>query len=275
MRSGIPRRRTPGYRQIVWWLLPLACAHREVTDPTAPIAGLVARADDAWRDRATGGLDAVDAALGEAWQLDPAAPTVRWRIARAQVERALATEDPAARAAGFTAARNLAIACIEADPDFVAERTSVGWVSAVSKLPADRLPCAAWAGVAWTRWLAVRGAAASALDLPVVDALLGAGAASKQDEAVDWARSILLAVRPTWDGQDLPAATQQLQAARKGPGAWVHAVDALEFAVLPSGDEAAIGELCAWLALDPQGVGTEADRAARTRGRALCADRSD
>ena len=257
----------------MWWLLAIACAHREQADPAAPILGLVSRADAAWRERSEVGLDAVELALGEAWQLDPGDPSVRWRLARVGVERALAAPDPSERLAGFASARNLALECIEAEPAFVGERARIGWVGAMAKLPVDRLPCAAWAGVAWTRWLADRGAAASALDLPVVDALLGVGEISGQDEVSAHARAILLAVRPTWDGQDLVEAGRQLERARRGPGAWVHAVDRLAFAAIPAGDAAVIAELCAWLPTDPVPHGTAADAAARTRGLALCAQR--
>lgn len=180
------------------------------------LARLLAAADAAWDDRLALGYDAAARPLLEAFAAAPDDPDVQWRLARWRLAEGLATDDPALARSSFAEARAVAVGCVERDPGFAARKARGGWVSALTGLEPERVPCAAWGALAWSRWLERHGPEAASLDLPAIDALVDAGHAA-DDPAVrgiaDWAGGLVDAIRPEWAGRDLVAAKTQLQQA--------------------------------------------------------------
>ncbi|MCA9493774.1 MAG: hypothetical protein KC621_27765 [Myxococcales bacterium] len=230
------------YRRGVWisWLV-LGCGHR-APDSAALLAAAIARADAAWDERGTTGLDVAGAALLEAWRLSPDDPEVGWRLVRWRVAEGLATDDPRAARSAWGQGREQGVACLDADPLFRQRREARGWEDALTVLPPEREACAAWLAMAWVRWAAALRPEASTLDLPTIDAILDA--TDPDDDVADWASALLIGVRPTFEGGDPARAAQRLRAvAQRDPRSVVRWCDLYRWAVLPIGEPEAVGAL--------------------------------
>lgn len=269
----------------MWILLSLVgCLHRNKTEVLDPVPDLLARADRAWEERATGGLEPVEELLGEAWQADLHRPDTQWRLARLYVEQGLAEEDRLAALGRFAEARAMAIDCLDQDTNFKAARDRNGLNRAVGRILLERQGCAAWAGMAWTRWIEAMGAEAAAVDLPAVDALNRAGQLGPEAPTAIWAEGILLAIRPEWAGRNRDRAASLIAGT---PGqqqhAWQRAADVLFNVAIPAGDPTQVrtvadappetpdvSALCERFRAAPEGPFTPADARAIARGKAAC-----
>ncbi len=272
----------------MWILLVLAgCLHRNKTDVVDPVPDLLARADRAWDERASGGLEPVDELLGEAWQADLHRPDTQWRLARLYVEQGLAEEDRLVAVGRYAEARAMAIACLDGDSNFEAARQRGGFSRASGRILVERQGCAAWAGMAWTRWIEAMGADAAAVDLPAVDALNSAGAIGPHLVTARWAQGILLAIRPEWSGRDQERAAKLIGVAPDSADAWVRAADLLFDVAIPSGGVTQVrtaadpppatpdvAALCERFQAAPASALTAAEQRAVARGQAACQGRT-
>lgn len=191
---------------LAWWLI--ACPRRG-PESTVRLDALVDAADAAWEQRGEVGLEAAARPLLDAWMVAPDDPKIAWRMARWRLAEGLVATDPDAARASYAQAREVAVGCLEDDALFVQRRAGDGWEPALAELAAPRQPCAAWAALAWARWMTTLDPAATALDLDTVSALARTGAQSPRPQfkgVARWAEGISLAVRPTWAGRDLQAA---------------------------------------------------------------------
>lgn len=219
----------------------VACPKRD--GATSKIPDLIDLADERWEQRDVYGLDGVEEVLLEAWQEDAAHPEVLWRMARLGVSRGLLDPDPRSARYALAEARSLGMQCLDGDPVFQQRRLEVDWAEAIEVLPARRLGCAAWGGMAWTRWLSKHGAAAAALDIArlelMLDAVITEGSYEERSVGV-WARGILEAARPEWSGGD-PAEARALleRAVRLDARSLVRRLDLYRLSTVPSGDGAA------------------------------------
>jgi hypothetical protein len=252
----------------MWWWL--ACAHRADLDRADELTRRLREVDEAWDERATLGLHAVAHALEAAEAVAPEDPAVAWRSVRLQVERAGAEADPAGRIALLSEARAAGVRCLDADTLWSQVRSEHGWVRAAARLDATRRPCAAFAALAWTRWLAERGPEAFAGDGARIDGLVAAGAVGPGAVAAQRAEALLSGLRADWDGRDVGRTVAAL-AGRPGPGAdqWVRADD-LWLVFHATGDLRIQGWCLAWLTDDPPAA-TAADERARDHMHAMCA----
>lgn len=224
----------------ITWLV-WGCGHR-APDPAALLAAALARADHAWEERGTTGLDVAGAALLEAWRLSPDDPEVGWRLVRWRVAEGLATDDRRAARGAWAQGREQGVACLDADPLFRQQREAKGWEAALAVLPPEREACAAWLAMAWVRWAGALGPEASTLDLPTIDILLAA--TDPDDDVADWASALLLGVRPTYLGGDPGSAGQRLrEVAQREPTSVVRWCDLYRWAVLPTGEPGAVDAL--------------------------------
>ncbi|MCB9685675.1 MAG: hypothetical protein H6735_11595 [Alphaproteobacteria bacterium] len=224
----------------ITWLV-LGCGHR-APDPAALLAAALARADAAWEERGTTGLDVAGAALLEAWRLSPDDPEVGWRLVRWRVAEGLATDDHRAARSAFGQAREQGVACLDADPLFRQQREARGWEAALEVLGPERAACASWLAMAWVRWAGALGPEASTLDLPTIDAILTA--TDPDDDVADWAGALLLGVRPRFAGGDAGRAERELRvAAQREPTSVVRWCDLYRWAVLPIGEPDAVDAL--------------------------------
>jgi len=177
---------------------------------------LLEEADKAWANRGELGLEEASLPLLSAWSVDPRHIGVSWRLARQKVAEGIVSEDPNATRTLYGDARSLAIGCLDNDVAFAQERASSGWEVALDKVPIARERCAAWGALAWARWMAVTGGAATALDLDAVQSLVDATSKTEDEQANDigtWAGGVLAAVRPPWDGGNADEARKALEKA--------------------------------------------------------------
>lgn len=220
------------------WLLFLACPHREL-DPVERATQIAEAAEDLWRRRDEIGLVAAGEPLVDAHARFPGAPAIAWKLTRVYVARGVAAEDPATAERLFASGREAAIACLDQGASFAAWHTAGDWSAAAATIPPVRRPCAAWGALAWVRWMEVHGAAASAIDLPAIDALIAAAAEADGDQVAEvaaWADGVLAALRPTWAGQDLDRARSQLAIAARGdPRSLLRAIDRYRWVLAPLG----------------------------------------
>jgi len=250
-----------------WWL---ACAHRSDLDRADAVTRLLREADQAWDERATVGLAPMDDALHAASTIASDDPAVSWRVVRLLVERAGGEADPARRVDQLSEARAAGVRCLEADTLWTQVRDEHGWVRAAARLDEARRPCAAFAALAWARWIAERVPDAYALDTTPIEGLVAAGAAGPGAPAAARAGALLAGLRPAWDGRDVEAAADAL-AGRPGPGVdqWVRADDL--WLIFRAAEDARIQGWClAWRTEDPP-ASTAADTRARDHLRAACA----
>lgn len=222
------------------WLavLLLACPKRDADE--REMRPLLDAADAVWKDRGTLGLEAASAPLVTAWARDPRHPGVSWRLARLKVAEGLVAEDDDLARASYADARALAIGCLDQDLVFAEQRASTGWEVALEGLPVARSRCAAWAALAWSRWMEVTGGIGTSLDLDAIDALVTAAVASDDPETLSigvWAQGVLAAVRPPWEGGSTAAAREALdRAIELEPDALVRQVDLYLLVLEPAGD---------------------------------------
>jgi hypothetical protein len=221
----------------VWWVL-LACPKRD-PDPAVQARQLLARADQAWEQRGTIGLEEATEPLLGAYAVGPSLPGVAWRLARWHTAEGLAATDDEVAKGLFAEGRAAAVACLEASPGFDSRRAGSGWAAALADIEDPRRPCVAWAALAWSRWMALHGAEAAAVDLEAVDALVATGrdgAGPKVEPLLDQAEGILLAIRPAWAGRDPERAEALLrEAVEQDPGSVVALVDLYRWVVGPFG----------------------------------------
>jgi len=194
--------------------LASGCVRRQQTleDPVAP---LLLAADEAWAERDRVGLEAAEEPLQEAYGLDPHRPEVLWRLVRHQ--HALGWTEPTDRARLFAWAegRSMGLDCLATDPEVDSLRLTRGWVAALAAVdtPATE-PCVAWTAMVWSRWIALLGAGATAVDLPTVRALADrAAGAEAADRALNgrWSQALLDATAPRWAGGDPTEALATLE----------------------------------------------------------------
>lgn len=181
----------------------VGCAGRRVEVTVDP--ALVA-ADRAWDDRAATGYDPVERALTAGLRQtdsDVGAPDApwRWRRARLFVERGIAAEaTPQEALERYGEARSEAMRCLEAVPGWSVRREEAGLDAALTLVGPDQEPCVAWAALAWSRWIAVFGANAAALDVDEARVLAVHAAAGPSAEVGSWASALLDAVAPRAGG---------------------------------------------------------------------------
>lgn len=152
-----------------------------------PLDALLAAVDRAWERRGTDGLEPVGVALEAAWEMRRDAPGVRWREARYHVALGLVEQDDAQALRHFARARSHSLFCLDGVSGFGTLRRAGRWTEALSRVEAERAPCASWGGVAWVRWrLSMREA--GALDDPAIQGFLAGMPAD--DLRLDlWARA--------------------------------------------------------------------------------------
>ena len=95
--------------------------------------------------------------------------------------------------------------CLDTSPAFLQRRLELGLHQALPFIDAERMPCAAWATLAWARWITLFGGEAAAVDLEEVsrlaDHVAAHGDASAQSLAL-WAQALVELSRPSWvDGE--------------------------------------------------------------------------
>jgi hypothetical protein len=198
----------------VWMLLALACPmHAKTTDP---VAGWLDAADAAWAARADGGLTAVKLPLDAARTANPRDERVLWRVARYHVAAGLAADADSGRIREFGAAREAGLDCLAARVGGLPARPDGAWAAALSELDVGSAECLGWTAYAWTRWMAVVGGRAGAIDWPRLDAVLDRTDAIGPPALADAARGLAEAIRPT---PDYGVATRRLTQAALRDGA--------------------------------------------------------
>ncbi|MCB9690395.1 MAG: hypothetical protein H6736_01140 [Alphaproteobacteria bacterium] len=172
-------------------LLPLllACPKSRV-QKDEQLAAALAAIDAAWVVRATKGFQPVAEAVEAARAIAPEAPGLAWREVRLGVARGLMEPDATKRVRTFADARERGWECVLADPRVSALRLEVSLTEALAEVPEERRACASWAALAWMRWAADFGLAASALDETRVDALLEVPATADGKPAWRWAGAL-------------------------------------------------------------------------------------
>jgi hypothetical protein len=247
--------------------LLLAGCPRRGPDTEVRLQSLVRASDEAWQRRGQLGLDEAAKPLLTAWSAAPADPRVSWRLARWRLAEGLAAPNAGQARTSYAQAREVGLACLDGDPLFAQRRKSEGWAVALAGLSPERSRCAAWAALAWTRWIEVMGGGAAALDLDTVDALIGSSKATAGPLAqgvARWAEGVLAAVRPSWAGRDLGRAEVALRdAIRADPDSVVRWVDLYRLVVVNTGttaeQEALRSQILALPAVTPE------DQRARTQ----------
>jgi hypothetical protein len=214
-------------------LCTLGCPKRDA-ESVDQLQPLLDAADRAWDARGRDGLDPVDDALQRAYSAVPDSPEVSWRVARVKIARALATDDESKRVATLGQAREVAWSCVLSDPGVRARAVEVGLRNALRAVSPERERCVLWAGYAWVRWMADFGPAAATVDLARLDPITrhlerrqGGGEeptregtapssgrrgrtprrpatiwTDEEQVLITWTSGLLLAIRPTWAGQD-------------------------------------------------------------------------
>lgn len=225
-------------------LLLMACARAAPElGPVGPDPRIEA-ADALWENRGEGGLEPVQLALEEVYRDRPQDPEVLWRLTRLYVAIGLVEPDPRASQFALAEARAFGIACLELDPAFVQVRASPGMVDAVRLLEEDDADCGAWTALAWTRWMAVHGPAAAALDRRGLEALVDhilPLAEGEAVEAVRYADVLLRAMQPLRLGTDLAESRALIEGAiAERPDDLNRRVDLIRLVAVPMRDQALI-----------------------------------
>ncbi len=161
---------------LVWGVATSAgCAKQRTGDEA--LAALEASLDEGWRpgalperglppgitpDRLEADRDRLQAAASR-W---PGAPSLAWREARVMIGLGLAEEHPVSARRWWAKGRDVAIACVQSGAHQLPD------VDQVASLPPARVPCAAWAADAWTRWATTWDRAATTVDRASVAALV-------------------------------------------------------------------------------------------------------
>jgi len=123
------------------------------------LADYLTRADAAWEARAQGGLDPVEEILQEAFQIGRTDPRLRWRLARLDVARGMATANTVQAQAAYARARGHGWSCLNRVSGVPELRRSGAIEEALGRVGSDLAPCVAWTGMAWARWRQAAGIA--------------------------------------------------------------------------------------------------------------------
>jgi len=211
----------------------LGCPRKR--SPEDDLRGALTTADVAWRDRGTGGLPAVGAALDAAEALAPGHPEIAWRRVRLGVAIGLSSTDDVDALRAYSAARATGLVCIAGESGI-----GSGFDQALRRLDQAHSPCVPWTALAWVRWLEVFGSRGAALDLARIDLLIAASAVDPtepgpHDHVAAWAEGILAALRT--DAPDLDLAEERLRSVAESSGDDVIVfLDWLRLVAEPRGD---------------------------------------
>ncbi len=228
-------------------LMTLAACKRSAPNVAATEAGIQLReAERQWERRGVDGLDPVEDTLEAAYALQPDSSEVLWQLARLKVVQGMLEPDARAALYSYAEARALALQCLDADPAFQQRRVELGWEPALDLLDADHMPCAAYAALAWARWMEVHGGAAGEIDLDTIDLLVKITSrlgAERERRVAVWAQALVMAIRPEWRGRDLEKARALLERAiRVEPTDLVRRADLLFLIGIPTDDHKLVAD---------------------------------
>lgn len=192
------------------------CPKVRIDPDDAALAAALADADAAWDARGRVGLARVHQILDGVPATRQDHPEVLWRRARVGVAQGWSEDEVVARRRAFAQARAWGMRCIQGVPAARRLVREGRVVEAASAVPLDRLRCAAWAGVAWTRWLVTWERTASTVDLRVVEALLHTGDTVADHDIVMWSKAVFEQVRPLHLREGAEVTTQALVSAGQG-----------------------------------------------------------
>ncbi|MCB9664172.1 MAG: hypothetical protein H6732_08660 [Alphaproteobacteria bacterium] len=159
------------------WLVGLltGCPKNVISPDDEALAAALEAADRAWAARGTAGLDPVGAALDTVPASRAEVPEVLWRRARWHVARGHTQDEDAEARREHERGRDVAMRCVLVAPGLTGALRGGTLPAALPALEVSRLPCAAWAGVAWVRADQRFDPETGTLDVPAVEALLSAG----------------------------------------------------------------------------------------------------
>lgn len=219
-----------------------ACRWAQRRAERSPAEQAIATGDRAFAQRAEPGqLDLAIEAYLRGLDDEPEHPGLLWRLARAHTTRADTEAEDEGR--GYGTARELGLRCLLVSPTFRGLVTASGGVvtpRAVEAVSDDLQPCLLWTGLAWARWLELRGVAGASLDLEVVTAI-AERALALDPAAVDGLplalAGLVAALPPEPLHPDLTLAERRLQAAwRAQPPNLRAGVDLAALVYGPRGD---------------------------------------
>jgi len=223
-------------------LIAVGACKRVAPDPAATEAGMRLRiAERQWDQRDRNGLGPVEETLEGVYALQPDSSEVLWQLARLKIVQGLLEPDRRAALYSYAEARALALGCLDADAAFLQRRVELGWEPAIELLDSQRMPCAAYAALAWARWMEVHGGAAGEIDLETIDLLVKVttrSGADRERRVAVWAQALVMAIRPEWRGRDLDKAQALLERAiRVDPNDLVRRADLVFLVGVPTENE--------------------------------------